>query len=125
MENPIDIELHLEGEDATEQVLFSLQSWIRNEGISSLESNIKQGQSQPDAMGVDPISFLAIVLSSTVLTELAKSISEWINSRKPKIKMILTVEGKSLEIEATNSPNIERQIERLLEMLPGKNQDSE
>lgn len=125
MENPIHIELHLKGDDTTEQVLFSLQNWIRNEGISSLKSNIKQGQSDPSAMGVDPITVLSIILSSSVLTEFFKSLNTWSESRRSKIKIVLKVNDKYLEIDAENLPDSKYQVEKILAMLPGENQDSE
>jgi Effector Associated Constant Component 1 len=125
VENPIHIELHLKGDDTTEQVLFSLQNWIRNEGISSLKSNIKQGQSDPSAMGVDPITVLSIILSSSVLTEFFKSLNTWSESRRSKIKIVLKVNDKYLEIDAENLPDSKYQVEKILAMLPGENQDSE
>ena len=110
----MQLNLNLQGEDATEQTLFSLEDWIKQEQISDLKIQTKSGVPQPGNMGVDPISILSVVLASKAVVELVKCIHAWIQATRPKVKVKLQLsEFKTVEIDAENLPDVNSLIAKI------------
>jgi hypothetical protein len=85
----ITLKLAIQGEDATEDVVFSLKDWIQQEQISGLKQvSTDDGQTESGKMGIDPITVLSVVLASKAVVELVKAIHVWIQSTRPKVVFI-------------------------------------
>lgn len=115
----MDLEVKLEGHDATERTLYSLQDWIKQERISGLSARRKSIPPKADEMGADPVTILSVVLASAAVVELVKSIHVWIKNTRPKVKVkIQLTESKFIEIEAENlSADPQDLIDETLEKL--------
>lgn len=102
----LNLAVALDGQDANEKALLSLRNWVQEERISGItEVRPVQGVSNPENMGIDPITILSVVLASTAVVELVKSIHVWIQSTRPRVKIKLQLaEHQFLEIDAENLP---------------------
>lgn len=113
-----DIELNLviQGEEATEDVMFSLQDWILQEQIVGLKQVLPDGgQTEPGKMGIDPITVLSVVLASKAIVELVKTIHVWIQSTRPKVKIkVQLAEGMFVEIDAENLSETDELLQQVL-----------
>ena len=57
----LELTLAIQGQDASEETMFSLQDWIQQEEISGLKQvHPKISQAQSGKMGVDPITVLSL-----------------------------------------------------------------
>ena len=112
----IALNLALQGEDATEDIMFSLQDWILQEQISGLKQvEPEEGQTEPGKMGIDPITVLSVVLASKAVVELVKAIHVWIQSTRPKIKVkVQLAEGMFVEIDAENLAETDELLQQVL-----------
>lgn len=115
MEN-INLNLKLEGQDATEETLLSLQDWIQEENIFGIQKmKPETGEAQPGKMGIDPITVLSVVLASKAVIELVKAIHVWIQSTRPKVTIKIQVsENKFVEINAENVPALNELLNQVL-----------
>ena len=117
-----ELEFLLEGQDATQSTIFSLQNWIKQEKIDDLEElTVKTSPPKEEEMGVEPVSILAVVLGSAAVVQLVKSIHVWIKSSKPKVKMKIIVNSKTIEIEAENLRDTQSLVEQVLEIFEQSN----
>lgn len=112
----IALNLALQGEDATEDTMFSLQDWILQEQISGLKQvEPEEGQTEPGKMGIDPITVLSVVLASKAVVELVKAIHVWIQSTRPKVKVkVQLAEGMFVEIDAENLAETDELLQQVL-----------
>lgn len=115
MEN-IVLALALEGQDADEDTLLSLQDWIQEEHIAGIKQlKPETGEAQPGKMGVDPITVLSVILASKAVIELVKAIHVWIQSTRPKVTIKIQVaENQVVEINAENVPAMNELLEQVL-----------
>jgi hypothetical protein len=115
MEN-ITLGLRLEGQDATEDTLLSLQDWIQEEHIVGIQQvKPETGVAQPGKMGIDPITVLSVVLASKAVIELVKAIHVWIQSTRPKVTIKVQVsENQFVEINAENVPAMNELLDQVL-----------
>ena len=118
MEEKRELELQLEGEDAKESNLFSLQDWIKQERIAGLKVQVKSTPPKEGEMGGELLAILSVVLAAPAIVELVKCIRDWIKSRKPKVKIKLQLaESKTVEIDAENLPETQLLIEQVLAIV--------
>lgn len=112
----IELNLALQGEDATEGIMFSLQDWILQEKISGLKQVVPvHGQTEPGKMGIDPITVLSVVLASKAIVELVKAIHIWIQATRPKIKIkVQLAEEMFVEIDAENLSETDDFLQQVL-----------
>jgi Effector Associated Constant Component 1 len=112
----IKLKLAIQGEDATEDVAFSLKDWIHQEQISGLKQvSTDDGQTEPGKMGIDPITVLSVVLASKAVVELVKAIHVWIQATRPKVKIkVQFSEGMFVEIDAENLSETDELLEQFL-----------
>lgn len=110
-----ELEFLLEGRDATQPTIFSLQDWIKQENIPDLEElTVKTSPPKEEEMGVEPVSILAVVLGAEAVVQLVRSIHVWIKTSRPKVKMKIIVNSKTIEIEAENLPDTQSFVDRVL-----------
>lgn len=110
----MDLELELQGSDATEETTIAVQDWIRREQIEGLRVERKSAPAVEGQMGIDPLTALSVVLGSAAVVELVKSLHVWIRTRRPQLKIKLKVGDSDLEINAQNLPDQQALIERAL-----------
>ena len=110
----MDIELGLEGSQATEATVLALQDWVRRERIAGLRVQRKRQPHREGEMGVDPGTMLSIVLGSGAVIELVKCIHTWLQERKPKCKIRLKTADYELEIDAENLPDQQTLVQRVV-----------
>lgn len=110
----MELKLQLQGQDATEETLFSLEDWIRQERIPELTVQAISSPPESGHMG-EPLTILSVVLASAAVVELVKSIHIWITATRPKVKVKLQIdEFKTIEIEADNLPENQLLIDKIL-----------
>ena len=114
----MELELKLQGPEASDQTFLSLQDWIKKEKIAELKVQKKIIPPKQEHMGADPITILSVVLASTAVVELVKSIHTWIKSTRPKVKIKLQLaESQVIEMEGENLPDLQLLIDKILEKL--------
>jgi hypothetical protein len=115
----LNLAVALEGQGADEEALLSLRNWVQEERISGVtEVRPVQGVPNPENMGIDPITILSVVLASTAVVELVKSIHVWIQSTRPRVKIKLQLaENQFLEIDAENLPEASVLVEEVVSKL--------
>lgn len=108
--------LELQGSEANEETLSSLQDWIQQEQISGLKQlKPELGDAEPGKMGIDPITVLSVVLASKAVVELVKAIHVWIQSTRPKVTMKVQIaEGTFVEVTAENLPEMDLFVEQVM-----------
>lgn len=115
----MDLELELQGSDATEETTIAVQDWIRREQIEGLRVERKSAPAVEGQMGIDPLTALSVVLGSAAVVELVKSLHVWIRARRPKLKIKLKVGDADLEIDAQNLQDQRVLIEKALALAEG------
>ncbi|WP_017301504.1 effector-associated constant component EACC1 [Nodosilinea nodulosa] len=115
----INLELELQGQDATEETLLSLQDWIQQEHISGLKQvEPETGEAETGKMGIDPITVLSVVLASQAVIELVKAIHVWIQATRPKVTMKVQVaENSFVEVSAENLPEMNLFVDQVLQKV--------
>ncbi|MDV3351094.1 hypothetical protein QGP82_20475 [Leptothoe sp. LEGE 181152] len=108
--------LELQGSEANEETLASLQDWIQQEQIAGLKQlKPELGDAEPGKMGIDPITVLSVVLASKAVVELVKAIHVWIQSTRPKVTMKVQIaEGTFVEVTAENLPEMDLFVEQVM-----------
>ena len=122
----LDLKLALDGPDANEDTLLSLEDWIREEHISGVKKvEPEAGKAEPGKMGLDPITVLSVILASSAMLELVKSIHVWIRSTRPKVKVKVQLqENRFIEIDAENIPDLNVFLEEVLAKVQDLEADS-
>jgi Effector Associated Constant Component 1 len=112
------IDLNIQGNDASEETIFSMEDWIRQAKIAGLKVESQNTIPENEAMG-EPVSMvLSVVLASAAVVELVKSIHVWIKSTRPRVKIKVHFGmDKIVEIDAENLPNEDLLIESVLSAL--------
>lgn len=115
----IKLELEVQGQDATEETLLSLQDWIQQEHILGLKQvEPETGKAELGKMGLDPITVLSVVLASKAVIELVKAIHIWIQATRPKVVIKVQVtESSFVEINAENLPEMDLFVNQVLEKI--------
>ena len=112
----MELELQLQGHDATEPTLFSLQDWIRQERLPGVQVQVKTSSPKPGKLGVEPVTILSVVLTSSVIVEVVKSICAWVKSRRPKVRVKFQTAEYSIEIDFENPPDMQSLLDEILEI---------
>jgi hypothetical protein len=107
----VNVQLKLEGTDATEDTIFDLQDWINRERLRGIRVERESIVPKPGEMGGELIATISIVglVAAPVLVEVVKSVFGWLKTRRPTLKIRLKVGREVIEIEAENLSN-EQQI---------------
>jgi hypothetical protein len=113
----MEIEVQLDGIDATEQTTFALQDWLRQERIAGLKIEPKRGTPKPGEMGAELMTILSIVLAAPAIVQLVRSIHVWIQTRKPKVSLKVKTGATEVTINAENIDNQEAFVENVLSSL--------
>ena len=117
----MELELQLQGHDATEATLFSLQDWIRQERLPGVQVQVKTSSPKPGEMGVEPVTILSVVLTSAEkVVGLVKSIFICRESRRPKLTVKLKIGEYFVEIEEENlldSQSAQSVIDQVFEIV--------
>ncbi len=114
----MELDLGLEGQDATEQTLYSLQDWLKQEKIKGLRIETKSSPPKTGQMGADFIPILTAFLTSAAVVELVKSIHVWIQATRPKIKIKIQIPvDKTIEVDASNLPDTQALVDQVMAML--------
>ncbi len=113
----MNIELELQGTDATERTIFDLQDWVRREQISGLRLERKSGIPDKEHMGVDPLTVLSIVLGSAAVVELVKTLHVWLRERRPRLQAKFRVDDREVTIDAENLPELQAILDKILSII--------
>jgi hypothetical protein len=108
----VNIQLELEGTDATEDTIFDLQDWINQERIRGIRAARESVPPKPGELGAELAPIISIVgpIVASVLVEVVQSVFGWLKMRRPTLKIGLKVGGEVIEIDAENLSN-EQQIQ--------------
>jgi len=117
----MEIELELDGKDATEHSILDIQDWIRRERIKGLQVRRKKDRPSEEEMGVELLPILSMELGSTVVVELVRSIHVWLKMRRPELKMKLKKGDIEVEIDGRNLSGEQAVIDSVLDKfgIPG------
>ena len=113
----MEIDVQLEGLDATERNIFALQDWLKQERIAGLRIEPKRAGPKPGEMGLEPTTILSIFLGAEAIVQLVKSIHVWIQSRKPKISLTVKTGTIDITIDAENLGDQDAFVRDLLASL--------
>jgi hypothetical protein len=110
----MELQIELNGTDATEQNLLNLQDWIQNERIAGLQINRKFGSPKEGKMGLDPLTILTIFMTSPVIVEIVKSIYGWIRMRRTiELEIKINWDGKEIEVNTENISDIKELLDKI------------
>ena len=111
----MELEIKIEGQGITEQTLFSIQDWIKQEGITSVTPQIKTSPIKKGEMGGELSNVLSVVLTSSgKIIELFRSLHNWILSRNIKVNLEISNGERSIKISSENLQDFEK-LESLIE----------
>ena len=113
----MEIEVQLDGIDATEQTTFALENWLRQERIAGLRVEPKRVAPKPGEMGAELIPILSCVLAAPAVVVLVRSLHVWIQTRKPKVSLKVKTETVEVTIDAENVGDQESFVRRVLSSL--------
>jgi hypothetical protein len=83
-------------------------SWIRNERLSGIVIDRKRAPYVPNTMGAEYLPIItAIVGAAPAIVEIVKSIQTWVQTRRPKTKLVLRFpDGSTVEVNTENANEI-------------------
>lgn len=103
----MELEIGVQGTDATDQT-EALRMWLheaRIRGIDGLQQS--QQPPKPGEQGPVLLAVLGVVLSSSAVVELVRSIHRWIEASRPTVTItIKTADGRTVSIDARNPKSI-------------------
>lgn len=68
-------------------------------------------------MGLEPITILTLIFGSAATVELVKCLHTWIQMRRPKARIRLTLADSEVELDAENLPDLKELISNVLAMM--------
>jgi hypothetical protein len=117
----MNVELELQGPDAAQSTVRALQDWVRRERIEGLRIEPRRRPPVEGQMGVDPTTILSVVLGSAAAVEmareLAKSLHIWLETRRPRLKIRVRLNGSEVEIDGQNLPEQQVVIDKVLALI--------
>ena len=92
-----------------------------HENISGILLDQKQAPLLPNAMGPEFLPIVTAILAAPAIGEIIKSLTSWIQTRRPKIKVALRMsDGSSVEVDAENVKDVAAQLDAALNHLKAK-----
>jgi len=105
------MEIEFFGKDS-DSLVSDFHVWLRNERLSGVSFDRKRGPPLPDTMGGEYLPIIIAMMASPAIVEIIKSLQTWIQTRRPKIKVILRLpDGSSIELETDNVSSVSAQLE--------------
>jgi hypothetical protein len=114
---PDAVSIMLEGDEANEQSLRALQDWLRRERLPGLQVERPAAPPPEGAMGVTLTAILSVVLGSASVVQLAKSVHTWMTARRPKLKAVIVVGKKRVELVGENVQDWNSLLEHIKSVL--------
>ena len=88
-----------------------LRAWLQGARLPTVE-RIAQEETPPEPgeQGPTLLAILTVILGSSAMVELVRSIHRYIQARTPKTKIKIKVGKKTIEIDCTNPPPLTRNL---------------
>jgi hypothetical protein len=112
----LNLTLRIEGPDASQVELNSLQDWLRRERLPEVMVQRQAEAPTPGEMGIDPTT-LSVVLGAPAVVALVNSIHVWLRTRSPKLTVALKVKGNEVQISAHNVKDVDDIVNTVLDAL--------
>lgn len=115
----IELELHLEGEDANEDNLLDLIDWLERANIDGLTVDRKKLPHAKGDMGglSDPSTIIAIVSTVVALADIAINVASWKKTKEVVIDPILKT---SAEVSKENEAKIQALLAKIKDKAHNK-----
>jgi hypothetical protein len=113
----IELELHLEGQDANEDTLLDLMDWLERANIDGLMVKRKE---LPPAKGemsfwTDPNTIMTLISTTIAVGQLVAAVIQWHKTKNEQVVITPKLNNPGKDLEETN-----RQIQALLEEMKNK-----
>jgi Effector Associated Constant Component 1 len=115
----VSLRLKVEQARRPNDEVVALEDWLRQARIHGLRARRETLPIQPGEMGPELLPILTLVLSSTVLAELIKTLHGWLTSRRRQIALELEVGGHKIRIESQGSETVDELLRRVRPLLSG------
>jgi hypothetical protein len=114
-----DISVRVEVAEAPnpEHEVLALQDWLRLARVRGLRAERETQPRAPSDMGPELLPIITVVLSSTVLAELARALHAWLTSRRRKVAIEVEVEGRRIRLESESGESVESLLKRVEGLL--------
>jgi hypothetical protein len=99
-----------------EHEALALEDWLRLARVRGLRAARHSQPIRLGEMGPELLPILTLVLSSTVLAELARALHGWLTTRRRKVAIELEIEGRRIRVESESGESVESLLARV-EML--------
>ena len=110
------LEVFIDGEGAAE-LAQDLHNWLQAEQLPDFNVEFQTKQAPPGAMGFELLAALKVIFGARAATELTKSISTWIKSRRPRTKLKLKRGKTELTLDLEAQPLDDALIAKILLLL--------
>jgi len=111
----MELEMHISGKDANEETTAEIEDWLRNAGIPGLVVKQKGQAPKTGEMGFDLVSVLVGPIG-----EAAKSVFDYLGTRRPDLKIDMKVGEINFNIDAKNLKNQDEILSRLVAIAESK-----
>ena len=106
----MELKIELVGAEADEQALRSLEGWLRDSEIDGLAVERQKARPGEEEMG-DWVAILSVVLGSSAVVELVRTLGPWLKSRRRNLSLEIVVDGKVVKLQAENLASDEAVIQ--------------
>lgn len=111
------VQIKIDGSDDIGE-LVALHDWLRGEAELRALVKLKRGAAGSEELGPVLDVVTVAVGSGGVAAVLAQSLPTWIRSRRPAVKLTITMQsGRTLELEAADAADAEQLITDLLRQV--------
>jgi hypothetical protein len=113
----MQLDIGLAGAEDNQELLRSLEDWIRQEKINDLQASPKSGSPAVGRMGADLATVLSVVLGAPAVVALVKCLQSWVAQRRPKARVELITKKVSIVIDTENMPDTAMLIDHVIPLL--------
>jgi hypothetical protein len=113
----MQLDIGLAGAADNQDLIRSLEDWIRQERITDLQVSPKIDGPPVDRMGADLTAVLSVVLGAPAVVALVKCLQSWVAQRRPKARVEVVSKKFSFVIDTENMPDPAILIDHLVPLL--------
>lgn len=111
--SPLSVRIELAEAQIPEDEILALDDWLRLARVPSLRAVRETSPIRSGEMGMELLPILTVVLSSTVLAELVRTLHGWLTSRRRKVAIELEREGRRIRLESESGESVEALLARV------------